>query len=184
MARTPKVNSLGEAQLQKAEQQLDKFTEEVKQLANSDSSPAIKETEPQTKLSSKEVAKTDAPYIKPSRAIFSKEKFDEHYRTEYEEGKKYVKCIVENNEIRGDLVEAWVKKFPGTPAEFYQVPVNRPIYLPKMVADHLASRFYTRFMMADKSPNEIREGEPMQSMVAKEQIRRIDCRPVGFGFSS
>ena len=182
MARPPKVNSLGEKQLQQAEKQLEKFTEEVKELASSDSSPTIRETEPQTKLSSKEVAKTDAPYIRPSRVICSKETFNENFRREYEEAKKYVKCIVENNEIRGDIVETWVKKFPGMPAEFYQVPVNKPIYLPRMVADHLASRFYTRFSMADKSPTEIREGEPMQTMVAKEQIRRIDCRPVGFGF--
>ena len=182
MARKPKVTSKGEQELKKAEAQLEKFQDQVKSLSVDTVSKApAQETEPQTKLSKKEIDKLDAPYIKPTRAIFSTEKFNEAYRKERDEGWKYVKCIVENNEIHGEKVEKWTKRWPGEPAHFWQIPVNKPIYLPKFVAEELQGCSYHRFVMQSRNPDQVREGEPMEDMVAKETRHRIDCRSVGFG---
>lgn len=184
VARKPKITSKGEQELKKAEDQLNKFESHVKSLTVDELSKSpLKESEPQTKLSNREVEKLDAPYIKPVRAIFSNEKFNEAFRKERDEGWKYVKCIVENNEIIGERIEKWTKHWPGEPAHFWQIPVNKPIYLPKFLAEELQGCCYHRLVMQSRSPDQIREGEPMEDLVAKETRHRIDCRSVGFGSS-
>lgn len=183
MARKPNISSRSEQELNKAEKQLEKFTDQVKSLTIDEVSKApVVEKEQQTLLSKREANAKEAPYIKPNRSIHSKEKFNEKFREDYENGRKYVKCIVENNEIIGESVQFWIKKWPGTSAEEYTVPVNKPVYIPRYVAEHLASRSYHRLVMQDKQPHEIVEGEPMGTMVAKETKHRIDCRTTEFGF--
>lgn len=178
-ARKPKVNSKGNQELQKADEHFTKFEEQVKSLTHDEVSKApTQETEPQTKLSNREIDKSDASYIKPVRAIFSKEKFNENFRKERDEGWKYVKCIVENNEIIGERIEKWTKRWPGEPAHFWQIPVNKPIYLPKFLAEELQNCCYHRLVMEESQQNV--EGSLTHSLVSKETRHRLDCRSVGF----
>lgn len=183
MQKKLRVSSRSEQQLNKAAEQFDKFAEDVKSLSVEDAKSSLPsvETEPQTKISKKEANAYDAPVIKPGRAIFSKEKFDEKNRKDFEERSKLVKCIVENNEIVGENVQFWFKEYPGLPAYEWTVPVNKPIYVPRYIAEHLAKRAYIRYVMQECQS--VSEGNLTHSMVAKETRHRIDCRSVDFGFS-
>ncbi len=178
----PKVNSKGEQELKKAEERFEKFEAQVKTLTDVDElnkSPLV-ESEPQTKLSTREAEKADAPYIKPSRSISSKEIFDEKFRKQRDAAWKYVKCIVENNEIIGEKVQKWTKKFPGEPAYFWEIPVNTPIYLPLFLAEELSKCTYHRLVMQEQ-PQSIGDGATLtHTPVAKETRHRIDCRSIGF----
>lgn len=182
----PKVNSESQKELDRAEKQFEAFEEQVKSLNVDEMNKAPKlELEPQTKISTREANKSDAPYIKPLRSINSKERFDERYRDMHTKAWEYIKCIVENNEILGEAIEVWTKKFPGDPAHFWKVPVNKPVYIPKLLAEQLSQCKYHRLSM-DQSTIASSDGLGtfMGSMVVDNTKHRIDCRPVGFGFTS
>jgi hypothetical protein len=88
---------------------------------------------------------------------------------------------VENNEIVGENVQFWLKPYPGLPAHEWIVPVNKPIYLPQYVAEHLAKRSYVRYVMQERRG--AGEGDLTHEMAAKEVRHRLDCRSVDFGFA-
>lgn len=181
MAKKPHIASRSEQQLKKAEEKFDKFSSDLKELSTSEKpNVPVQQTEPQTKLSNREANSTEAPYIKPNRAIFSKEKFDEKNRAARDEDWKYVRCIVENNEIIGESIQFWLKKWPGEPAHEWTVPVNKPVQIPKFVAEHLSSRSYVRYVMQQNE--NLTEGNMTHSMIAKEVRHRLDCRGVGTSF--
>jgi hypothetical protein len=184
MARKPHVSSKSEQELNKAQEKFDKFSEELKTLSTDskkESLPTV-ETEQQTKLSKREANAADAPYIKPGKAIFSKEKFNEACRADYERRNKYTKVVVEHNEIPGEIVQFWKKEWPGTPAYEWHIPTNKPVYVPIYIAEHLAKRSYVRYVMEER-PQNVDGASLTHSMVAKEVCHRIDCRAAEFGFS-
>lgn len=186
MAEHPKVNSKGQQELAKVQDQFDKFDEQVKSLTQDEMNKApIQDFEPQTLMSKREANKAEAIYMKPSRTIGCRVPFNEKFRQQWNEAKQYVRCIVENLEIIGETVEVWSKPFAGVPCEFWQVPVNKPVMIPRHLADQLASRFYHRLVM-DQSVTTGADGQGTYygAMAVKETKRRIDCRPVGFGFTA
>lgn len=186
MSRQPRIDSEGHKELNKVQEQISTLTEPI---ANSDISaraalPEV-ECEPQTKLSSREAKSADAPYIKPLRSISSKEKFNDKYKDAHRNGWEYVKCIVENKEIIGEAVEVWTKKFPGDPAHFWRVPVNKPIFIPRLLAEQLASCKYSRLKMKEDErqvTGSDHAGTYVGALQFEETVKRIDCTPVGFGF--
>lgn len=180
----PKVNSESQKQLDKAEEQFEAFETQVKSMTVDHMNKApVFDQEPQTKLSTRELNKADALHLKPVRSINSKESFNEKYRAEHTEAWKYVRCVVENNEIIGESIEVWTKRFAGDSAHFWRVPVNKPVYIPKLLAEQLASCKYHRLIM-DQSQISAADGMGtyMGSMVVDQTKHRIDCRPVGNGF--
>lgn len=184
MADKPKVNSKGQEELDKVQEQFEHFDEQVKSLSLDTMNKApILETEQQTKLSDREMKKTDADYIKPARSMACREKFNERYRADWERDRKYVKVLVENLEIIGEKVETWTRPYAGIPAEFWQVPVNKPVYVPLYLAKQLSECKYHRLIM-DETKNISADGMGTYygSMAVKDIRRRIDCRPVGDGF--
>lgn len=184
---TPKVNSSAQKELEKSEAQLNAFEDQIKNLTKDrlDAAP-VQETEPQTKMSTREANKADAPYIKPVRSINSKEPFNEKYREQHTKSWEYVRCIVEN-EIVGEQVEVWTRRYAGDPAHFWKVPVNKPIYIPRLLAEQLAQCKYHRLMMETNSTQVTgsdQMGTYVGAMVVDHTKHRIDCRPVGFGFTA
>jgi hypothetical protein len=89
-------------------------------------------------------------YLKPSRTILNKDKFNEAFRSKYEHDKEYVRFIAENVEIGGERIEIWTRPFPGMPAEFWEVPVNKPIWGPRYLAEQIKRKHYNRLKMEDK----------------------------------
>ncbi len=139
-------------ELDKAEEKFDSFQKEVESLTLDRMNAAPKEeSEPQTKLSQKEIDKSKDIYLKPKRTIGSKEKFNEKFRDDYNYEKEYVCFLAENNEVIGESISLWTKKFPGQPAEEWEVPVNKPVWGPRYLAERIKNCTYHRLSMQDST---------------------------------
>ena len=183
----PKVNSEGQRVLDKAEESLNTFQEQARDFNPFSGLQNVSETDPQTKISTREANAMDAVWVKPIRAIKrptgGKDKatvhWDEKWRSLRDEDWKYVKCIVENNELIGEAIETWTGKWGCDPLHFWKVPVNKPVMIPKHLAEQLSKCQYHRLKMADGSE---KQNFINANIVVDQVVRRIDARPVGFGF--
>lgn len=179
---TPKpknLNSASEKELDKVEKQFKKFDEEVKEMTMDRLNATPKqETEQQTKLSQKEIAAKKDNYLKPTKVISCREKFDEKWRSEYEFQKEYVNFIAENNELIGESLDIWTRPFPGMPAEEWIVPVNTPVWGPRYLAEQIKRKFYHRLIMKETPTESTGAGIMYGKMAADTTIQRLDARPV------
>lgn len=183
----PKVNSEGQKELDRASESLDNFKAQAGDFNPFTGITKPSETEPQTKLSKREGEHVDAPEIKPLRAVRrpvggqhkATVSWDEKYRDARNKDWELVKCIVENNELIGQEVEVWTAKWGCDPAHFWKVPVNKPIRIPRMLAEQLSKCNYHRLKM---ETNADAKNFVDANIVADHVVHRIDARPVGFGF--
>ncbi len=179
MSKKPVVNSVGEKELQKVEQQFKEFDAEVQKLTLDRMNEApVKEDEPQTKLSTQEKEKAGEVWLKPYRSIGVREKFNEDYRKEYEFAKEYVHFTAENNEIIGEDIDMWTKPFAGMPAEWWKVPVNKPIWAPRYLAEQLKRCRYHRLVMKEAVvTDQSTVGQFYGSMAVDTTLQRLDAKP-------
>lgn len=177
----PKVSSQSaQNELDKAEKQFDKFKEEIKDLTLDRANEAPKhEYEQQTRLSSREIAKTNYVFLKPKRSISSKEKFNEAHRADYNFMAERVSFIAENNEIIGETIDLWTKPFPGMPAEQWEIPTNKAVNGPRYLAERLKGCTYHRLVMQDKPMGGDHAGTYIGTMIADTTKQRLDAHPVG-----
>jgi hypothetical protein len=185
MAR-PKLSNSAE-EIEKAKEQIDQFSEQIKSISMDETSKAPLETpEPQTKLSNKEIRETKEIYLKPKRTIFPSanpktgkaEEFNEKFRKEYEYRKEYVKFIAENHEVIGESIPAWTKPYAGIPAEEWDVPVNKPVWGPRHLVDQIARKCYTRFVMEDVPTTPQGSISYYGAMVVESRRPRLSARRV------
>ncbi len=177
----PKVsNSLAEKELDKAEEQFKAFDENVKSLTLDRMNKAPKqESEPETKLSSRDLSKKPEIYLKPERAIGSREKFNEDYRAQYEFAKEYVQFIAYNKEITGETIDIWTKPFAGMACEWWKVPSNKPIWGPRYLAEQIKKCSYHRLIMQQNvSSGADGMGQYFGSMTVDTTVQRLDAEPV------
>ena len=179
MIERPKVKPEHEKELDKVQKNFEAFDKEIKEKTVDRMNQAPKlEFEPQTKISQSEIAKSHDIYLKPSKAIMCKNKFNEDFRDQYNFEKEYVQFIAENIEIQGETIELWTKRFPGQPAEFWQIPVNKPVWAPRYVAEQITRCTYHRLVMQDK-PTSVEGGMTYYgSMTVDKTVNRLDARPV------
>jgi len=175
-----RVNSESQKQLQEAEKQFEAFDQNIKDMTMDRMNAAPKqEIEPQTKLSQAEIEKKNDIYLKPFRSIGSKEKFNEDYRNQYNYDKEYVQFIAENKEIIGESLDVWTKPYAGMPAEWWKVPVNKPIWGPRYLAEQIKSKFYHRLVMQQNvSTGADGMGQYYGSMAVDTTVQRLDAIPV------
>lgn len=178
MAR-PKVNSAGQQELDKAEKQFDAFDAQVKEMTMDRMNAAPKqETEEQTKLSQKDIEKSKDIYLKPKRVISCRDKFNEDYRTQYNYDKEYVQFIAENKEIIGESIDIWTRPYAGVPAEEWEVPVNKPVWGPRYLAEQIKRKCYHRLIMQEKVTHSEGMGQFYGHMAVDTTVQRLDARPV------
>lgn len=176
MAEKPKIK---ETELEKLEKQVDAFNDNVNQLTLDRMNEAPKkELEPQTKLSSSEIEKSKDIYLKPSRSISSSQKFNEKFRENWNFDKEYVQFIAENNECKGDAIEMWTRPYGGVPAEFWQIPTNKPVWGPRHLAEQIKRCCYHRLTMENKAVGQDGAAQYYGAMAVDSTIQRIDARPV------
>lgn len=177
MAVKPQVNSEGQKELQKLEQNFDNFKKNVDDLTEKRS---VKSEAPEHQISQKQIENSTDLYIKPNRIIMSREKFNEAYREQYNYMKEYVHYTVQHEECKGDSVELWTKPFPGLPAEFWIVPSGRAVWIPRYVADRLENECqYKRLKMQDTRPYANDGTSQMTTQIVYDDIiHRISARPV------
>jgi hypothetical protein len=180
--------SLGNQELDKAQEQFDKFDQEVKEMTLDRMNAAPKEeVEPQTKMSQKEIEKSSEIYLKPKRSLGpgvnpktgEREKFNEKFRKEYQFATEFVRFIAENKEIIGETIEIWTKPFPGMNAEFWEVPCGKPIWGPRHLAEQISKSRYHRLRMEES----VRTGGDHQgniyygSLAVDTVVQRLDAVP-------
>lgn len=173
-------------ELENAGKKFDEFEKNIKDLTLDRMNQApVAETEPQTRLSQKDLAKAKDIYLKPKRTYppgvnpktGEREKFNERFRDEYNYQREYVCFIAEHNEIRGETIELTLKKFPGTPIEDWAIPVNKPVWAPRMVAERISECKYHRLSMVDRPTNEADGMTFYGTIVADNTVNRLDARP-------
>lgn len=166
-------------EMEQAEKNIDAFNDSVKDLTLDRMNTAPKQdVEPQTKLSQKDIEKSKDIYLKPERAIGSREKFNENYREEYNIAKEYVHFVAENKEIIGEALETWTKPFAGMAAEFWKVPTNKPVWGPRYLAEQIKRKFYHRLKTEDRMTQGDGNMSFYGSMVVDTTIQRLDAIPV------
>lgn len=173
-------NSSSEVQLSKAQDQFDAFDKTVKDLTLDRMNTAPKEeVEPQTKLSQADLSKSKEVYLKPKRAISSKEKFNERFRDEWKFSTEFVHFIAENKELIGETIDMWTKPFPGMAAEEWDVPTNKPVWGPRHLAEKIKrSRYHRLVMQQNQITSSEGVGQFYGSMIADTTIQRLDAIPV------
>jgi len=185
----PKVNSESQKRLDEAVEKVDALQTSLREFNPFEGLKDADPVEPQTKISNREANRATAIEIKPVRTMrrpvggkdgakvyFDRQKHGEQYDKDHQ----IVTCIVENHEIIGEEVELWTAKWGCDPAEFWRVPVNKPVRMPRYLAEQLANCSYHRLKMEDGADkvNYVGKGP-----VVDQVVRRIDARPVGFGFA-
>jgi len=177
--RKPRVNSESQKHLEKIEEQSKVFEQNVKDLTLDRMNMAPKkEEEQQTKLSTQEVLNSKDIYLKPKRVIGCKDKFNEKYRAAYEFSKQYVQFIAENKEIIGESIDIWTRPYGGMPAEEWDVPVNKPVWGPRYLAEQIKRKFYHRLVMQQSTTGSDHMGQYFGTMAADTTIQRLDAIPV------
>jgi hypothetical protein len=181
MTEKPKAqNSEAAKQMDRVDQQMKAFDENIKELTLDRMNEApMKEMETQSKLSQSEKLNSKDIYLKPEKSIGCQEKFNEKYRKEYEFGKEMVHFECENHEIIGEQIEIWTRPYPGVPAQFWKVPVNKPVWGPRFLAEQISRKFYHRFITDESRPTEQNQAGVMTgAMIVDKKIPRISARPV------
>jgi len=177
MAKNP--NSASEVALEKAHEQFDAFDKNIKDLTLDRMNEApMQEMEPQTKLSQREMQKSDAIYLKPAKSIGAAQKFNENFREAYERDKTYVQFIAENKELIGETIEIWTRPYGGMDAEFWKVPTNKPVWGPLYLAEQIKRKFYHRLVMKETTVSSDGMGTYYGQMAADTTIPRLEARPV------
>lgn len=175
----PKLNRDGNAELERAEEQFDNFDKQVQSMTLDHMNEAPKlEQEPQTKLAQADLQKSKEVYLKPQRSIGSREKFNENFRDDYNFAKEYVNFISENKEIIGESIEMWTKPFPGVPAEFWIIPVNKSVWAPRYVAEQIKRKNYHRLTMDNRATHSDGTGQYFGNIVVDNTVQRLDAYPV------
>lgn len=183
--KKPKTSSM-EKELDKAQEQLDKFDTEVKEMTMDRMNMAPKaDVEPQTKISQKDLEKSKDIYLKPKRFVACRDKFNEAYRSDYEFSKEYVHFIAENHEIIGETIDLWTRPFAGMPAEEWEVPVNKPVWGPRYLAEQIKRKYYHRMVMRQTASDSDQRGNQYYGQMAVDTtIPRLDARPASSGRKS
>ncbi len=180
MSDKPKVTDSAQKQLDAAEKHFDEFKESVDNLTLDRMNAAKKEeVEPQTKLSSREIAKTNVVYLKPTKTVSCKEKFNEAHREDYNYACERVDFIAENNELIGEKIESWTRPFPGMPAEYWEIPTNKPVNGPRYLAEQIKKCTYHRLIMQDAPTSVGTQGTFYGTMIADTVKQRLDAHPLG-----
>lgn len=175
----PQVSSAAQKELDKAEAQLSQFNEEVKKMTLDRMNEAPRqESEMQTKMSQSDIQKSKDIYLKPKRSVSCKEKFNEAHREDYNYAKEYVQFIAENKEIIGETLDMWTRPFPGMPAEEWEVPVNKPVWGPRYLAEQIKKCSYHRLIMNDRPVTADGMGTYFGTMIADSVVQRLDAHPV------
>ncbi len=173
-------NSLAAQELDKAQKQFDAFDGQIKEMTMDRMSAAPKEeTEPQVKLSQKDIEKSKDQYLKPVRVISAKDKFNEKFRESYNFDKEYVQFIAEHKEIIGETIEMWTRPYGGMPAEYWNVPTGKPIWGPRYLAEQIKRKSYHRLTMTNSIVQDHGFiGQQFRCLAVDSQLQRLDARPV------
>ena len=180
MVEKPKPHtSLAAKELEKCEEQFQAFDDNIQQLTMDRMNQAPKEDKEPHQIAQRDIDKSKDIYLKPFRTIGSREKFNERFRGDYEFAKEYVRFIARNEEAQGETIDMWTKPYPGMPAEEWKVPVGKPVWAPRYVAERLHNCNYHRMTMSDSITGNDSIGTKYYGQLAVDSIiQRLDATPI------
>jgi hypothetical protein len=180
MKEKPNLNSESARELDRVEKQFDAFKEDVDKMTLDRMNVAPKrDEEPQTQLSQQEIFKSKDIYLKPIKTVGCQDKFNEKWREDYNFQKQYVQFQAENKEIIGEEIDLWTRPFPGMPAEEWKVPVNKPVWGPRYLAEQIKRCYYHRLIMQPNlGTGSDHAGQYYGSMAVDSTVARLDAIPV------
>lgn len=130
--------------MSKTKEDLVKSTIDLQENMNSLSQDKVNEMAPKPdidekpQLSLKEKARlANAVFIEPIRKLTPFGKLPDSLKKEHAYDWEYVTGIFENVIINGEPLRFWYSKYPGDPDCLWEIPCNKPLYLPRMIAKHL-----------------------------------------------
>jgi len=182
-------SSLAEQELDKAQEQFKAFDDNIKELTLDRMNAAPKaDQEPQTKLSQRDIEKSNDVYIKPKRSLGVgvhpktgvREVFNEKFRDDWNFAKEYVQFVAEHKECPGDMIQdMWTKPFQGVPVESWDIPTGVPVWAPRYVAEQIKSSKYHRLKM-DENRTAAADGLYKWNgvMTVDTIVQRLDAMPV------
>jgi hypothetical protein len=130
-------------------------------------------------MSQADIAKSKDIYLKPCKTVGCRAKFNERFRESYNYDKEYVQFMAQNNEIIGEDIDLWTKPYAGVPAEEWKVPVNKPVWGPRYLAEQIKRCCYHRFVMQQGTvTNADGLGTYHGSLTVDTTIQRLDALPV------
>ena len=167
-------------ELEKAQEQFDAFDKNIKDLTLDRMNEAPKQdSESQTQLSSREIAKSKDIYLKPEKIIAARDRVNELFRDKIRFCSEMVHFIAENREIIGEAIEIWTRPYGGMPAEYWRVPTNKPIWGPRYLAEQIKRKCYHRLVMQQNVVTETNHAGQMYGALAVDTtIQRLDAHPV------
>ena len=139
------------------------------------------ELEPQTKLTNRQLADSlGCKYIEPLSKLKAIGTLPEKLRKQHARDWEYVKGIYENiNEI-GQAITFSLCLYPGDPDCVWKIPANTPVYVPRMVANHLENvQQYHTFSHVEKAPNQLAVDEFTDEFQVTGTMYRGKFRPIG-----
>lgn len=102
----------------------------------------------------------NALYIEPKRTLKSFGTLPEKLKKEHAYAWEYVKGMFENYIVNGESITFWLSLYPGDPDCLWEIPPNRPVYIPRHVAKHLEEVMkYHTFSFIDKPADKWRPGD-------------------------
>ncbi len=173
-------NQKAQNEIDKAQKSLDAFDAKLKNFdPNKAKEAPKKETEHGVQLSQKDIEKSQEIYLKPHRWHASKEPFIEKFRSEYDFAKEMVRFVASNNEIKGDTIELCTKPFPGCPVLEWKIPVGKPVWGPRYLAERLKDCTYSE-LHTDQNAirNKGNDVTDFGDFVVEKKINRLDATPV------
>ena len=180
--RPPKV----EKEMDRLAKEFDEFQEQVTSLSQDELNKAPKEEKDrQTHLSTRELKNANRIVLKPEKRINAvnpktgqPQKFNEKFRKAYEFAMEHVCFIAENHEIIGESIELWTRPFGGMDAEFWKIPVNKPVWGPRHLAEQLTKCSYHKIVMEEQSiVGQDGMGTYTGKIAAKHTVDRLTAHP-------
>ena len=173
--KTGKANQ----ELDNIEEQFNAQTEAIKAAASEPiNAKKAEEVEPQTQLSAKELQKAKEIVLKPVRSISVRDKFNEKYREDYNWDKEYVRFVAEHREMVGCAIEKWTRPYAGMPAEYWEVPTNKPVWGPRYLQREINACEYVKRTMENSIIDAHAEGAVRGAMVVDHVVNRLSARIV------
>lgn len=105
----------------------------------SETAPKEVEVAPQVEISLKEIARREGiPYIEPIRKFQAFGTLKPEWKAKRDHDWQYVKGMWENEIIKGEGIKFTFSKWPGDPDCMWEIPANKPVYVPRMIAKLLS----------------------------------------------
>jgi hypothetical protein len=140
----------------------------------------LQENDPQTKLSKKQLADMGYIIVKPKKRLGTSQKPEPKWQKEREHAWQLVKAILEHKESPGEVIEMWTHPFKGDSYDFWELPTNKPVLIPRHLANDVAASNYIQYKMEEDKKNVVNEdGETVYigKKVTTSRKSRLSAQP-------